>query len=233
MSDAQIDFDDALSRAFASIVSASKDNKGNFGTYATLASVTEAIKPALVAEGFSWPQVLDVSEDGRTVIVTTTLRRKGLSLSSVLPMPVGKPGPHGIGSAITYARRYALAAICGVCPEDDDGQAAQDSSKKTYAKRTRKPDARGGWEQHASDEVKALLPRYRELAKQRADLSRQTDIKTTPIATAMREFAGKGPRALFEDFSADDWRAVIVGLEADVVGLAAAVDIAGGEDAAQ
>jgi hypothetical protein len=32
--------------------------------------------------------------------------------------------PQGLGSAITYARRYALMAMVGIAPEDDDGEAA-------------------------------------------------------------------------------------------------------------
>src|SRR5208282_4851147 len=35
-----------------------------------------------------------------------------------------KQDMQGMGSAITYARRYCLASICGCCPDDDDGQAA-------------------------------------------------------------------------------------------------------------
>jgi hypothetical protein len=39
-------------------------------------------------------------------------------------MPLAKNDPQGYGSALTYARRYGLAAIVGVCPEDDDANAA-------------------------------------------------------------------------------------------------------------
>jgi hypothetical protein len=39
-------------------------------------------------------------------------------------MPLAKPDAHGVGSAITYARRYALAAMVGIAPEDDDGNKA-------------------------------------------------------------------------------------------------------------
>jgi hypothetical protein len=49
-----------------------------------------------------------------------------------LTVPVGKPDAQGIGSALTYARRYALAAFVGVAPEDDDGNAAVGPSNLTY-----------------------------------------------------------------------------------------------------
>jgi hypothetical protein len=41
-----------------------------------------------------------------------------------LTMKPVKSDPQGIGSCITYARRYSLAAMVGVAPEDDDGNAA-------------------------------------------------------------------------------------------------------------
>jgi hypothetical protein len=44
-----------------------------------------------------------------------------------LAMPLADRKPQAVGSAITYARRYQLAAICGLAPDDDDGQAAQDA----------------------------------------------------------------------------------------------------------
>lgn len=123
--DAKIDFDDALARAFARIEAAKKDSENPhfLFKYADLASVTEAVRVPLTSEGFSWPQTIAMEEG--MVIVTQWLRRKGVSICSVLPMPIGdKATPQQIGSAITYARRYALSAMVGVAPDDDDGNAA-------------------------------------------------------------------------------------------------------------
>ena len=125
--EAQADFDDALAAAFAQIESAKKDKKNPHfkSSYADLASVTEAIKGPLTSHGFSWPQT--IAMDDGMVVVTTHLRRKGVELTSVLPMPIGdKATPQQVGSAITYARRYALSALVGVAPEDDDGNAASE-----------------------------------------------------------------------------------------------------------
>lgn len=180
--EAQVDFDDALARAFAEIESAKKDKKGNFGTYSDLASVTDAIKGPLTAEGFSWPQTLTV-EDGM-VVVTTHLRRKGVELCSVLPMPVGpKGGAHAVGSAITYARRYALAALVGVAPEDDDGQKAQDSGggairaprgrQRSKPKQEKKP---GGWRANLSKEAAQAESGCRAMIRERIDLIRELEV---------------------------------------------------------
>jgi hypothetical protein len=56
-------------------------------------------------------------------VETILLHASGQTISDVLTVPVIKPDAQGLGSAITYARRYALAAFVGVAPEDDDGEA--------------------------------------------------------------------------------------------------------------
>jgi hypothetical protein len=176
MSDeAQVDFDDALARAFSRISSAKKDSKNpHFNTsYADLASVTEAIRGPLTAEGFSWPQLTEMSEDGRKVTVTTHLRRKGVCLTSKLSMPVmpvDKPTAQGVGSAITYARRYALSAITGVCPDDDDGTAASEGGRsKQPAKAKPKPKA----EPKPDPAWTAARELFAKVSKRRADLIQQ------------------------------------------------------------
>ncbi len=189
------EFDDALAAAFAEIEAAAKDNKGNYGKYADLASVTDSIRVPLTKHGFSWPQTISMSEDGKTVVVTTHLRRRGVSLTSELPMPIGKAGPHGIGSAITYARRYALAALCGVCPDDDDGQAAQDSAPDQYASRQRQqrrqqPQQQGSWRENASPEVLAWDKQMRPLARRRMELSEQSGLKRPNTQKRMVEILG-------------------------------------------
>ncbi len=69
----------------------------------------------------------------RTVVTVETylIHKTGQWFKSVLSLPVGKQDPQGHGSAITYARRYALGAMVGVCPEDDDGNAASGHAPKS------------------------------------------------------------------------------------------------------
>jgi len=47
-----------------------------------------------------------------------------------LSIPMGKRDAHSTGSAISYAKRYALCAALGIVTEDDDGQAAQKAAQK-------------------------------------------------------------------------------------------------------
>jgi hypothetical protein len=98
--------------------------------YADLSHVVEGVIPALNAAGVGVIQ--SPSYDGEMVSVTTTLlHESGSSVTGTLSMRPSKPDPQGVGSAITYARRYALLAMTGAAPEDDDGNAASQPTRKT------------------------------------------------------------------------------------------------------
>lgn len=91
--------------------------------YADLAHVVEGVIPALNNAGVGLLQF--PAFDGEMVSVTTTmLHESGSSVSATLHLRPSKSDPQGVGSAITYARRYALLAMTGAAPEDDDGNAA-------------------------------------------------------------------------------------------------------------
>lgn len=91
--------------------------------YADLSEVVEATVPALNANGIGVIQV--PGYDGELVSVTTVfVHESGASVTGVLRMRPSKADPQGVGSAITYARRYSLLAMTGAAPEDDDGNAA-------------------------------------------------------------------------------------------------------------
>lgn len=91
--------------------------------YADLAGVVEAVVPALNKAGVGVLQF--PGYDGELVsLATTLLHDSGSSVTATLHLRPSKTDPQGIGSAITYARRYSLLAMTGAAPEDDDGNAA-------------------------------------------------------------------------------------------------------------
>ena len=108
-----------------------KDAKNPFfkSTYADLATVVKTVQPVLSKHGLAVVQTMEPSNTG-VCVVTTLLHSSGQFISSCLHMTPVKNDPQGIGSCITYARRYCLSAILGVVSEDDDdGNAASAPDK--------------------------------------------------------------------------------------------------------
>lgn len=115
----------ALAKAQSKIDSAKKDSTNPHfkSRYADLASVWEAIRGPLTENGLSIVQM--PSADGAKVSVTTILlHTSGQFIRSRLTMVAADTKPQTVGSCLTYARRYALSAVAGVAPDDDDGNAA-------------------------------------------------------------------------------------------------------------
>ena len=117
----------ALAKAQGQMVAAKKDAANPFykSKYADLASIVDAVKKPLSDNGLSYAQLTDVDEAGSVYLETILMHTSGQWLSGRLRMPVAKPNdPQAMGSAVTYARRYALQSLLGVPAEDDDGNAA-------------------------------------------------------------------------------------------------------------
>ena len=118
----------ALAAANATIKNPGKDGRGNYGTYMTLDALLEAVRGPLAAQGLSVVQ--DVTDDDERVYVTSWLMHA--SGESIHVGPLSSPRGQNIqhtGGAITYLRRFTLAALLGVHGDtDDDGQAHADTT---------------------------------------------------------------------------------------------------------
>lgn len=131
----------AMARAFAEIESATKSaNNPHFKSkYADLTSVIDAIKPALVKNNLFFTQTPEPTEGG-VCIATYLFHVDGHSLSlGKLFVPANKNDAQAYGSALTYARRYALVTAFGVPVEDDDGNAASRGQERSGTNRTVSP----------------------------------------------------------------------------------------------
>lgn len=119
----------ALAKAQGQMTFAVKDSKNpHFGNrYADLASVWDAIRKPLTDNGLSITQTVDTINE-KMVLVTTLWHASGESIASRYPIQPLKSDPQGLGSAISYARRYSISALVGVVQDDDDGNAASGRS---------------------------------------------------------------------------------------------------------
>ncbi len=101
--------------------------------YADLAEILNTVRPVFSANGIAIVQT-PTFESGVASVETMLCHESGEFISSICSSPVSKQDAQGIGSAITYLRRYSLAAMCGIAQEDDDGQhAVQESQTQRQA----------------------------------------------------------------------------------------------------
>lgn len=116
---------EALAAAQLEITDPAKDavNPHFRSRYADLATVLKTVRPVLARHGIAFTQTTQIL-DGALVLVTR-LHWRDEELAGYYPINPTKADPQGYGSAMTYARRYALQAMVGVAAdEDDDGNAA-------------------------------------------------------------------------------------------------------------
>ena len=112
-----------------------KTDKNPFfkSTYAGLPSVLEVVLPILHAHNLYVSQS-PISEEGRVGVRTTIGYINGETLTGEFTMTLAKNDPQGAGSAITYARRYALVSMLGLnVDEDDDAALASNTVVKNTA----------------------------------------------------------------------------------------------------
>ena len=119
----------ALSAAQAEIQNPSKSAENPFfkSRYADLAEVLSVVRPAFTKQHLSIVQMPFTSESGQIGVTTMISHGSGQWMQGevALPLQVNKNVNQDAGSAITYLRRYALAAACGVAQEDTDGNLGQ------------------------------------------------------------------------------------------------------------
>lgn len=121
----------ALAKAQGAIENAHKDSKNPHfkSSFASLAAVINAVSAELSKNGLAVVQSIMPIGDKDMALVTTLTHTSGQWFRSYIPLILSKDDMQGLGSAITYARRYALSAIVGITQEDDDGNVASEKPK--------------------------------------------------------------------------------------------------------
>lgn len=132
---------------------APKDGKNPFtkSNYATLNSVMESCRDILLDQGI-WLTQLPVpapSELGQGylgLLTKLTHAKTGQWQASLTVIPLPKSDPQGMGSAITYARRYALTSMLGMITEDDDGESAKEPKMTSSRARAQRANHSQEWQ---------------------------------------------------------------------------------------
>ena len=111
----------ALTNFQGKMTAVKKDSVNPFykSKYASLDTIWETIRKPLSENGLSVAQTMGVDND-KSVLETTLYHTSGEWISGTQLVNPVKNDPQGLGSAITYARRYSLSAILGLVSDDDD-----------------------------------------------------------------------------------------------------------------
>lgn len=159
---------DAVNPAFQ------KGGKG--GRYTPLDTIVEMVGPILNKHGLIWMTFPTVGENGQSLLKYRLQHAEtNEEVGGIMPLLLTKQDPQGLGSALTYARRYSLCAVLNlVADEDDDAAATRDFQTAGDLARARA---------RMDDDAKALLAkadgiyteRFTEKALSKADYARYKD----------------------------------------------------------
>ena len=202
----------ALAAAQAKITGAVRDRKNPHtgSMYADLANIWSVIREPFSSNGLAVVQTTEPHGMEGVCVLTTLMHESGEWIRGRLFVPcVGQRRKDGtvmpvdaqtFGSALTYARRYALAAIAGVAPEDDDGEAAVQNSREQVGKPAASKTTTAGKPQAALSEPATRVLNLLMMAKSADDLS-----KAAVEAAALK---GKEPASVIDQFRAEHDRAM-------------------------
>ncbi|MBE7562693.1 ERF family protein [Acidithiobacillus sp. HP-6] len=195
----------ALLQAQKAFSAVRKDGKNPMykSQYATLDSVLDAVRQPLLDAGILLMQPpVDTGErlEKPCATVRTTLihAESGESLEVVTSIPLAKNDAQGYGSAVTYARRYALMGLLGIAPEDDDGNAASSSAGNAGRQQVQRP------RQQQNQQAAATSSEKKEAAKAGPSLESALEkVKKSPVEKL--DFAEQWCRM---NFTGDDLKAL-------------------------
>jgi hypothetical protein len=89
--------------------------------YVTLDSILDTLRPILTSNGLMLTQGSQQPETMQSVTVESRIiHTSGEWISTTVTIPVTKPDAHGLGSALTYGRRYSVSALLAISADEDD-----------------------------------------------------------------------------------------------------------------
>jgi len=107
-----------------------KTNPGFKSKYADLETVIDASRDILTEHGLTVMQFPGACSGGVLNLETVIMHESGEWVSAEMGIALGKTDPQGVGSAVSYARRYALMAALNMPAVDDDGEASMGRARQ-------------------------------------------------------------------------------------------------------
>ncbi len=166
--------------------------------YVTLDAVVDAVLPLLVKHELAWTTFPTSDEHGQPALrYRITHLPSGEAEEDVMALMCVKADPQGQGSALTYARRYALVAVLNLTTgDDDDGGRASGATGYGVAPAPVQPTARP-----AVPSDRPATAKQRSLIEARA---RAAELSAEQLANVLKLAAGEEPTA-WQDGAAERW----------------------------
>ena len=125
----------ALIKAQSQMQGISKEGKNPAfkSKYVTLDSILDTLRPILTSNGLMLTQGSQQPETMQSVTVESRIiHTSGEWISTTVTIPVTKPDAHGLGSALTYGRRYSVSALLAISADEDDDANASVAPRDDY-----------------------------------------------------------------------------------------------------
>ena len=181
----------ALAKFHENLVQPKKNAENPYfrNNYVTLEGVQKAIDDAAKGTGLTYTQLIYDTDNGKTVQTIMIHNSGQVMRSGTLTLRPTKSDPQGIGSAITYAKRYQLAAMFGISSDiDDDGDKAstpkQQSNGQQRAPRPHRP-------RQTNNQPSVLATRKGLYSKAITNLSRTLNMAYKQADSDVKEMAKK------------------------------------------
>ena len=157
---AQVELENPAKTKTAKVKGVSKKTGKDFEmsyTYADIGDVLASARPILAKHGISITQV--PMPRANMMMLVTRLSHAGQWIEGDYPVCQIAADHQQMGSALTYARRYALTAMIGVAAEDDDDGANAASPQRPagnqqHQQQQREPDFPSAAAQYAADQLR-------------------------------------------------------------------------------
>lgn len=116
--------------------------------YADLTAIIDAIKKPLADNNIAYVQHMNIDQEGKFRLYTRLAHSSGQWMESVTPIFIeGEQGSQAFGSALTFMKRYALAAMLGIAADSDDDANMADGNEASFQPRKPKEPAPSPMEQ--------------------------------------------------------------------------------------
>lgn len=196
---------ESVAKLFAALVAAGAELKNppkdsvnpHFKSkYADLATVLDTVRPVLARHKLAVIQLPTTLDNGAAALATTIAHESGEWMRGTVQLYASKNDPQGIGSALTYARRYGLQAALGIAADDDDdGSAASRAPAANPAKQSAAKDPKA----KKQDDPKTLSELYsRVMAAPAPTVANLNGYLTNAAAQLTRLAIDYAPDMLFD-----------------------------------